>query len=989
MLFSRVRVPKQKTEIVIPNSIRVIEESAFYSNKNLNSVIFQEGAILETISDYAFSHCDSLLSIVLPAGIISIGNGAFYYCDNLKEVTIPQSTQFIGERAFYYCEQLISVIMSGNEKWSNGTKVVAFGQLDGYTIADYLKNSVGQWELLNLTENQVLISFMIGDELSYFENAIGYIATKGDNVSEYLSQIDIGMSDLDYCGWFLDEDLLNIIPNDMVFTDNLMLYTRSSNASRYFTIDKNGCLTSLSNSNLSGEVVLPLAVKSVNPSVFYLKSIDKIVLPANMVNVDWLNYMMYLQTLNIHSGITNIGNMALCVSLESVVVSENNSVYSSIDGVLYSKDQTKLIALPGKKTECYINENVTIIEENAIGVSMSLTQINVSEDNANFSSLNGVLYNKDKSVLLICPYGAYEGVEFVVPEGVVKISSDAFNCNTMTSVVLPSTLKVIEQSAFSTNKGNLVSIVFNGCDGWVVSSTSDSNDYYSMPSAVLADPAAAVECLVNIYSDEYPNSRANWYWERKEIMNVNVVINGVINEVEAFEGITVGNALRLGMIPGVSLDNCAGLYRDAEYVNLISDDALFEEGMTIYARMATLDKINISSTGAVSCANTSIEGEVVLPMTATQLPYTAFARCTKITGVVIPSSVTKMSSEVFFSCTSLQKVEFTGESTLTELPMYSFYNCTSLTDVVLPSLITTIGAYAFYHTSITSIDISANVVSIGDGAFTYCTSLESINIEEGNVNYCSENGVLFNKDKTKLICYPSGKKDVEVYNIPSGVLEISVNAFAYNMNLTTVTIPNGVVSIGSSAFQWTGIAGEMYIPASVEVLTGDVFQGIGGLSAINVDENNANYSSVDGVLYNKDKTILMKCGRGLKSDGLVIPEGVEIIEDWAFYGCNNIQSWTLPSTLKTIGSNAFNLCLTMKTIVIPSSVTYISTEAFASCNNLVSVTFEDPSNWFLGDTKDATSGTDLDSVLLSDVSTAATYLKSTYIAKHWIKKESE
>ena len=76
----------------------------------------------------------------------------------------------------------------------------------------------------------------------------------------------------------------------------------------------------------------------------------------------------------------------------------------------------------------------------------------------------------------------------------------------------------------------------------------------------------------------------------------------------------------------------------------------------------------------------------------------------------------------------------------------------------------------------------------------------------------------------------------------------------------------------------------------------------------------------------------------------------------------------------------------MTSIVIPSSVTNISREAFASCNNLNSVTFEDSSNWFIADTANATNGTDLDSIALSDVSMASTYLKTDCVNKYWIKK---
>lgn len=182
------------------------------------------------------------------------------------------------------------------------------------------------------------------------------------------------------------------------------------------------------------------------------------------------------------------------------------------------------------------------------------------------------------------------------------------------------------------------------------------------------------------------------------------------------------------------------------------------------------------------------------------------------------------------------------ENSVTSIGSCAFDGCTSLTSVTIPNSVTSIGDCAFYNcTSLTSVTIPDSVTSIGRDVFYYCTSLKSIEVLDNNKNYSSEGGVLFNKDKTKLIQYPVGNERT-TYNIPNGVTSIGNNAFNRCTNLTSVTIPDSVTSIGNYAFSDCTSLANITIPSSVTSIGDLTFYDCTSLLSIEVSNDNMNYS---------------------------------------------------------------------------------------------------------------------------------------------------
>ena len=230
--------------------------------------------------------------------------------------------------------------------------------------------------------------------------------------------------------------------------------------------------------------------------------------------------------------------------------------------------------------------------------------------------------------------------------------------------------------------------------------------------------------------------------------------------------------------------------------------------------------------GTITITGGCTSGAVTIPSTINGLPVTsiggyAFVDCTSLTSVTIPDSVTSIED-------------------------YAFLDCTSLTSVTIPDSVTSIGAGAFDHcTSLTSITIGNGVTSIGAGAFSGCSSLTNVTIPDG---VTSIGWAAF-----------SGCSSLTNVTIPDSVTSIPGYAFVDCTSLTSVTIPDSVISIGESAFY-----------------------GCTSLTTITVDPLNASYSSVDGVLFDKNRTTLIRCPGG-KVGSYIVPDSVTSIGNEAFW----------------------------------------------------------------------------------------------------------
>lgn len=250
---------------------------------------------------------------------------------------------------------------------------------------------------------------------------------------------------------------------------------------------------------------------------------------------------------------------------------------------------------------------------------------------------------------------------------------------------------------------------------------------------------------------------------------------------------------------------------------------------------------------------------------------------------------------------------------VTSIGNYAFVSCQTY-NIIIPNSVTYIGKYAFNNSKIAIVNISENVAEIGTGAFRDCKYLQEINVDINNPNYSSVDGVLFNKDLTTLIQYPEGKYVYDGYTVPNGVTTIDRYALAYT-DLETINIPGSVNNIANYAFYDNQ-----------------------NLKSINVAQDNLNYSSINGVLFDKtaDSLITYPMGRhGIYS----IPDETKYIKDAAFDRCSKLTAITFPSSITEIGSLAFQLCESLVSIDLPDGINEIKNSTFNMCTNLSFVNF--------------------------------------------------
>ena len=305
----------------------------------------------------------------------------------------------------------------------------------------------------------------------------------------------------------------------------------------------------------------------------------------------------------------------------------------------------------------------------------------------------------------------------------------------------------------------------------------------------------------------------------------------------------------------------------------------------------------------------------------------SFPECASIERITFPDSVTTIGEMAFPACSSLKSVELgSGVKTIGD---YAFGWCEALTDVKIPYGVTTIGDSAFDScTSFANITFPDSVTAIGQNVIWGTAYYKDEANWENDVLYVDHhlitskstiNGDYVIKDGTKTIANAafSNRESLENITIPNSVVFIGQYGFYKCSSLKNVTIPDSVLSIDYRAFGSCASLENVVIGAGVTYIEEGAFRSCKSLKNIEVSKDNSSFTSVDGVLFNKDKTELLKYPTGSSN-----------------------TTYTVPDSVTTIGYRAFDYSASLESIVIGTGVTHIGENAFKNCTALKDVYYK-------------------------------------------------
>lgn len=514
----------------------------------------------------------------------------------------------------------------------------------------------------------------------------------------------------------------------------------------------------------------------------------------------------------------------------------------------------------------YIPATVTYISgDNPFMYCPALKEITVSPENTEYISEDGVLYTADKELLVCYPH-AKEGNSFEIPEGVKEIGVAAVYDTKLSEIKFPSSLENINRYGFGGNlrltsadmSGTALETIDISCFG---ACTLLSEVIF--PDTLTRIGAIAFMDCSSLAEVTLPDSLT--YVGQYAFVGTaltKIVIPDSVAEIDygAFgyedEETPVSDFLIVGSYGSAAYAYCTDSDEEYDYKN--DFDFTTPEA---YAEQSEYDSLDKDMFGDFEYANingeavitgcVSIEAKIEVPSEINGMPVTRIYKCafgsTTAEEIVIPESVKTIDKLAFYNCSHLKNLTISGAETIGES---AFATCDSLTNLT----------------------ISGNCQTIeGDEPFLDCTLLQSITITDGDGAYSSENGILYNKDKTSLLLYPASKSDKE-FKVPDGVKEIALSAFYNNNYLETVDL-SGVETIGAYAFEGSKSLKKAVLSDSLRTVAIYAFADCPEMNSIRVHKNTDTISDY-AFGYRFDES-----GNSAESDDMTTVDGFKIYAD--------------------------------------------------------------------------------------------------------------
>ncbi|MDY0063990.1 MAG: leucine-rich repeat protein [Bacilli bacterium] len=904
--------------ITIADGTKGIANNAFRYQYSLESINLPDSIVV--IGDYAFAYCEELPQIILPNSIKSIGSFAFLNCKKITNITLPAELENLGENAFSNCSSLESIVIP------DGVRSIGYQTF----------HQCSSLETVTLGAQTIEIS-----ERAFYE------ATNLSNI---------------------------------VFNDQL---------------------------------------ERIGKNAFSITNIKEFILPDSLVIIE--DYALSNGVAEkIYIG-KNLQYFNLNNAKHEIMVSSENPFYSSVDGILYSKNGKNLICYPYDKTSniiipdgtetvltnalttqtnienIYFPESISIIEEYAIANCANLISVSIANPNApllknyNFIESNNdwLLYvpidsspnyadwlvetARIKTILLSC------SVLFDIQGGTVIEGEVAQSVQHGKGAVAP----VVEKAGYALTWDRsfdyivesivtvkaiwtlLIEVNFDPFGGTLVS--GNLQQQVPLGSAAIAPVLEMENFTFAGWDQSFDNITqqititALWEfslfkWRINSDMD-GIIITGLQPNYQE-EHLVVESSYQFLSVTGID----AEAFKNATFIKSATIAKNIKDiGYNIFMGCTSLEEItlpfkygpndpgNLQPMAYLAYYFNEIPSSlkrVTVQEGITRIPAWMFNDCQHIEGIVLPDTITHIEKNAFMNCFEL--VSVTLPDSLEQIADEAFRSCYKLSAITLPSGLKGLGYGVFQdNSSLISIVLPNQITVIGNKLFAGCSKLQE---------------VIFSNQITSIgvEAFSGCSKLVEV-GLPSNLLDLKQKAFYGCSELQEVIFPDTLTSIGEETFSGCIKLHDFVFPASLAVIGGLAFNGCQSIQNINlpasltaigayafsgciaitgftVEESNPNFSSMDGILYNKLQTHIYRAP-GQLTGSLTVPSTVTTLANGAFENCREITHIVLPDDITNIPFDAFRNCSNLISINIPLNCQIIRERAFYLCSSLIEITF--------------------------------------------------
>lgn len=825
----------------------------------------------------------------IPDSVTAVGSNAFDGCDRLTSISIPDSVLTAGDYVFSNCTNLENIFISDSIKKLNLGTFYGCNKLKVIDIpasiteiCEQVFTECSELQFIFVSENNQ--NYTDHDGVLFDKSKKELIKVPGGKSGFYTIPsyvTDIGSEAFDDCN-----QLTNIIIPASVRNIRTSFSSHQSLASLIIPDLRKpnsfGNIWSISNCITTIYRLSGTEVEITGVHVNTQQHNFTVPFQINGSAVTKIGYKAFsgcpkLTSITIPTSVKIIDSGAFigCTSLIAINVEPGNLIYSDIDGVLFDKDITILIKMPETKSGSYaIPESVKIVEFEAFIHCSNITNVIIP-----------------KSVNYICYRTFYKCISLTsvnIPDSIGKIGEYAFGyCSSITHIYIPESVIAIWDTAFV------------GCSSLLAITVSAGNSEYASVDGLLINKARTefIMCPPGRYqSCIIPDS-------------VKRIGNNAFAGCTGLSGITVPPLVK--EIGDFAFAGCTGLSGIAipESVQFIGNGA-FPESINVTCYFYTSNKDDFLSscqTGysgkrkkflgndqthdarlswgvSVRHRNNTPQpiGHLSCPDQIGGIPVTSFsmADCAAISSVTLPKHLAKIGYGSFSGCSGIKSITIPPD--VTEIGHKAFSGCTSLDNIIIPDSVMKIDAEAFVGCSgLSVIIIPTSVAEIGSSAFSRCSKLSSI-------------------------------------VIPESITEIKEGTFSGCSELWRIAIPASVTKIGNSAFSDCSALTRITIPASVAEIGNSVFSGCYGLTTITLPDSTTKIGAC----------AFLEC-TGLKN--IVIPESVTEICYRAFSGCTGLTSIIIPESVTEVGESAFSGNTNLITVTISDSIKKIGLNAFFGC----------------------------------------------------------